>query len=133
MRIQRNHPQLQKSVFCKNNLKYYGVIHSEKSIKPENEKIQQTRDTAAPENKKALQSFPELTNYMKRFIHVYSIKTSFSRIIKGHKDYVRTDTHEKALSHKSCVSYFENHKETLDVSPYEILAIVWQKMRNRED
>ena len=36
----------------------------------------------APENKKALQSFLGLNNYMKRFIHNYSTQT-FTRITTG--------------------------------------------------
>ena len=55
-----------------------------------------------------------------------------------------TETHEQAfnklkqsLSSESCVSYFDNHKETSvytdTSSPYEISAILLQKLRNQEN
>ena len=49
----------------------------------------------APENKKALQSFLGLTNYMKRFIHDYSTQTHHLReLLQVDKDYIWTETHE---------------------------------------
>ena len=46
-------PNLQKSVFCKNNLKCYDFMFSE-GMKPGPEKKQEIRETPAAENEKAL-------------------------------------------------------------------------------
>ena len=51
----------------------------EKGMKPDPIKIQEIRETPAPENKDALQSFLGLTDYMKRFIHDYSTQTHHLR------------------------------------------------------
>ena len=65
---------LEKSVFFKNNLKYYSFMFSKKGMKPDPGKVKEIQETPTPENKKALQSFLGLTNYMKRFTHDYSIQ-----------------------------------------------------------
>ena len=62
---------LQKSMFSK------------KGMKSDPQKIQEIWEMPAPENKKALQSFLGLTNYMKWFIHDYSTQTQFMRITAG--------------------------------------------------
>ena len=55
-------------------------------MKPDPEKIQEIQDTPTPENKKTSQTFLGLTNYMKRFIHVYSTQTYHLReLLKGTK------------------------------------------------
>ena len=110
-------------------------------MKPHPQKIQEMRETLASERKKALQSFLGLTNYMKRFIHDYSTLTHHLR--QEDKDYICTETHKQAfknlkqsLSSESCVSYFENHKETFvytDASPHGISAMLLQKLRNQEN
>ena len=46
-------PNLQKRVFCKNNLKCYDFMFSE-GMKPGPEKKQEIQETPAAENKKAL-------------------------------------------------------------------------------
>ena len=57
-------------------------------MKPHPENIQEIRETSAPENKKNLQSFLKLTNYMKRFIHNYSTQAHQLReLIQEDKDY----------------------------------------------
>ena len=43
---------LQKSVFCENNLKYYGFMFSEKGMKPDPQKIQDIQEMLAPEKKR---------------------------------------------------------------------------------
>ena len=49
----------------------------------------------APENKKVLQSFLGLTNYMKQFIHDYSTQTHHLRELpQEDNDYICTVTHE---------------------------------------
>ena len=109
---------LEKSVFCKNILKYYGFMFSEKGMKPDPEKIEEIRETPVPGNKKALQSFLGLTNYMKRFMHADSIQTyHLLDLLQEDKNYIWTETLDQAfnnlkqsLSSKSCISYFDNHK-----------------------
>ena len=89
-----------------------------KGMKPDPEKIQEIQETPAPGNKKALQSFLGLTNYVKRFIPNYSTQThNLWDFLQEDKDYILTETHEQAfnnlkqsLSSESCVSYFLNHK-----------------------
>ena len=109
---------LEKKVFYKINLKFYGFMFSKKGIKPYPEKIRQIRETPAPENKIDLQSFLGLTNFMKRFRHDHSTQTNYLReLLQEDKDYIWIETHEQAvhnlkqsLNTESCVSYFDNHK-----------------------
>ena len=135
----------EKSIFCKDNLKYYGFMLSKKGMKPDPQKIQEIRELPALENRKALQSFLGLTNYMKRFIHNYSTQTHHLReLLQEDKDYTWTETHEQnfnnlkqSLSSESCVSYFDSHRETFIYtdadSPHGISAILLQKTRNQEN
>ena len=93
-------------------------MFSEKGMKPDPEKIEEIRETPVPGNKKALQSFLGLTNYMKRFMHNDSIQTyHLLDLLQEDKNYIWTETHDQAfnnlrqsLSSESCVSYFDNHK-----------------------
>ena len=61
-------PNLQKSVICKNNLKYYDFMFSEKVMKPDLEKIQEIREMPASENKKSLEKFSK-TNQLHKTIY----------------------------------------------------------------
>ena len=62
-------------------------MFSEKWRKPDPEKMQEIQETPAPENKKVLQSFLGLTNYMKRFMHDCSTQTHhLQEILQGDKD-----------------------------------------------
>ena len=66
---------LEKSVFGKKKLKCYGSMFNEKGTKAGLEKMQEAQNTQASERtKKALQIVLGLTNYMKRFIHDFSIE-----------------------------------------------------------
>ena len=48
---------LEKSVFFKNNLKYYGFMFSKKGVTADPQKIQEIRVTPSPENKKSLTKY----------------------------------------------------------------------------
>ena len=48
---------LEKSVFFKNNLKYYGFMFSKKGVTADPQKIQEIRVTPASENKKSLTKY----------------------------------------------------------------------------
>ena len=112
---------LEKSVFFKNNLKYYSFMFSKKGMKPDTGKVKEIQETPTPENKKALQSFLGLTNYMKRFTHDYSIQTYHLReLLQDDKDYIWSETHVQAcnnlkhsLNSESYVFYLDNHKEII--------------------
>ena len=67
---------LEKSVFCKNNLKYYGFKFSEKDMVPDPEKGKRNKRNTSS-RKKVLQIFLGLTNYMKRFIDDYTHERSY--------------------------------------------------------
>ena len=90
---------LEKNVFCKSNLKYYGFMFIDKGTKTEPEKIQEIRETSIAENKKALQSFLGLAHYIKRLIHNYSTQSHRLReSLQEDKDYIWTETHEQAFN-----------------------------------
>ena len=48
---------LEKSVFFKNNLKYYGFMFSKKGVTADPQEIQEIRVTPAPVNKKSLTKY----------------------------------------------------------------------------
>lgn len=60
---------LEKREFCKNNLKYYSFMFSNRGTKPDPEKKHEIQEAPALENKKILQSFLGMTDYMKKFTH----------------------------------------------------------------
>ena len=71
-------------------------------MKPGSEKKQKTYQTHAPENKKALQSFMRLCNYMKNTQlwytnHLRSITDHLRELHRKEKDYLWTETHELAF------------------------------------
>ena len=103
-------------------------MFSKKGMKPDPEKIPEIQKTPVLGNKKTLQGFLGLTNYMKRFIHDYSTQTHhLLEILQEDKDYIGAETHDQAFSNlkqsvssESCVTYFDNRKETFiytDASP----------------
>ena len=80
---------LEKREFCKNNLKYYSFRFSRKGTKPDPEKKHEIQETSAPENKKVLQSFLGLTDYMKKFTHDCCTQTyNLRELVQEEKDYI---------------------------------------------
>ena len=51
---------LEKSVFCKNNLKYYGFMFSKKGMKPDPEKIQEIQKNTSARKQKSLTKFSNI-------------------------------------------------------------------------
>ena len=71
-------------------------------MKPGSEKKQKIYQTHAPENKKALQNFMRLCNYMKNTQlwyanHLRSITDHLRELHRKEKDYLWTGTHELAF------------------------------------
>ena len=135
---------LQKCVFDKRNLEYFGYIFSADGIKPSPTKTQALKNANRPEDLKALRSFLGMTNYLKRFIPNYSTITyPLRRLTQKDVKYEWNQECENAfqslktsLSEDSCISYFDESKETLiycDASPVGISAILLQRTKNKND
>ena len=113
-------------------------------MRPCPKKVQAVKDTRQPERAKALRSFLGLTNYLKAFIPNYSTLTHPLRnLLKNDAEWIWNAEHEEAfcklktmLSSESCISYFDDNKETFlftDASPHGISAILMQKSAGQND
>ena len=129
---------LQKCIFSKHQLEFYGYVFTSEGMKPSENKIKSIKDAARPEDQKAVRSFLGLTNYLKRFIQDYSTKTfPLRQLLKHDSKFAWTTECEKSfqtlkteLSSNCCLSYFDESKETCiytDASPFGISAILLQK------
>ena len=135
---------LQKCIFCKENLEFYGYVFSKDGMRPSPKKVQAVKNTSQPEDAKVLRSFLGLTNYLKAFIPDYSTLTHPLRnLLKNDAEWSWNAEHEEAfsklksmLSSESCMSYFDDSKQTFlftDASPYGISAILMQKSAGQND
>ena len=135
---------LNKCLFCKRSLEYYGYVFSERGMQPSVNKITAIQEAKQPENQKAVRSFLGLTNYLKRFIEDYSTLTyPLRQLLKQNTDFIWTDDCNTAfialkdkLTSEKCISYFDEEKETFiytDASPFGISAILLQKSVHKDD
>ncbi|XP_057292552.1 uncharacterized protein K02A2.6-like [Hydractinia symbiolongicarpus] len=135
---------LEKCVFCKSNLEFFGHIFSEEGMKPSPKKIETITNMPQPEDVKSLRSFLELTNCMQTYILDYSTITyPLRQLIKEKAEWKWTSecehafaTLKSALSSESCLAYFDENKETFmftDASPYGISAVLLQKSKGKDD
>ena len=130
--------KLEKCVFDKPSLEYFGYIFSADGMKPSPAKIEALKDMNRPTDLKSLRSFLGMINYLKRFIPDYSSITyplrqltqkdaKFSWSEDWQQAFIKLTT---TLTEKSCLSYFDGNKETLvycDASPVGISAILLQQ------
>ena len=63
---------LEKCIFDKDNLEFFGLVFSKDGVKPSEKKIKALKTVSRPEDVKAVRSFLRLANYLKRFIPDYS-------------------------------------------------------------
>ena len=135
---------LQKCIFCKENLEFYGYVFSKEDMRPSPKKVLVVKNTNQPENAKSLRSFLALSNYLKAFIPDYSTLTHPLRnLLKNEAELSWNAEHEEAfskltnmLNSESCISIFEDNKKTFlftDASPYGISAILMQKSAGHND
>ena len=119
---------LQKCLFDKEQLEYFGYIFSKDGIKPSQKKIEALQNTEQPEDARAVRSFLGLTNYLKRFIKDYSTITHLLRqLTRQNTEFAWSTECEQAFSQlksvltdNTCTAYFDNDKETFlycDASP----------------
>lgn len=66
---------LQKCIFSKENIEFYGFIFNANGMKPSPSKVDSLQNLKRPENQKSVSSFLGLCNYLKRFIPNFSTKT----------------------------------------------------------
>ena len=134
---------LEKCLFHKESLEYFGFIFSKEGVKPSPTKMAALKNVDRPRDVKAVRSFLGLTNYLKRFIDDYSSITYPLRCLtKENSDFVWTEDCEKCfqklkncLTDESCIAYFnEKHPTFLycDASPVGISAILLQRSPNGE-
>ena len=69
---------LDKSIFDKASIEYFGFIFSENGMKPSLSKIDALKQAEKPKDVKSIRSFQGMTNYLKRFIPEYSTKLKSS-------------------------------------------------------
>ena len=135
---------LQKCLFDKEQLEYFGYIFSKDGIKPSQKKIEALQNTERPEDARAVRSFLGLTNYLKRFTKDYSTITHpLRQLIRQNTEFVWSTECEQAFSQlksvltdNTCTAYFDNDKETFlycDASPVGISSILLQKSIGKEN
>ena len=80
-------------------MKYFGNVFTSKGLLPDPEKVTAINEMPAPEDKKSLQRFLGMTNYLSRFVENYSDKTYILREL----------LHDKVAWH-----WEERHQEAFD-------------------
>ena len=129
---------LNKCVFDKLNLEYFGYIFSASGMRPSESKVQALKQMSQPESPKDVHSFLGLTNYLKRFINNYSTITHPLReLTKKNSEFKWTAECEQSFSHlvsvltkETIISYFDENKETIlfcDASPVGVSSILAQR------
>ena len=135
---------LNKCIFSKENLNFFGYLFSSQGVKPNPQKVAEIEKTPGPENIKALRSFLGLMNYFKRFIPKYSTITHPLRNLLRNDtkwDWTREceqafTTLKNSLTSDTCNGYFDENKLTYlytDASPVGISTILLQKTPGIKD
>ena len=135
---------LQKCIFDKENIDFYGFTFNSEGMKPSPSKIEALQNVNRPSDQKSIQSFLGLSNYLKRFIPNYSsITHPLRNLLKHEVEFIWTEQCEKSfqtlrhsLTSDSCITYFDNDKETFvycDASKVGISSILLQKSPGKED
>ena len=135
---------LQKCIFDKENIDFYGFTFNSEGMKPSPSKIEALQNVNRPIDPKAIQSFLGLSNYLKRFIPNYSsITHPLRHLLKNNVEFIWTEQCENSfqklrhsLTSDSCITYFHNDKETFvycDASKVGISSILLQKSPGKED
>ena len=86
-----------KSVFFADWLEILGHIIDDKGVQPMPEKIRKISDWTTPKNKKELERFLGIVNYVSQFLpHIATIAAPLTDLT-GDAEWVWTPTHEKAF------------------------------------
>ena len=128
---------LNKCVFCKPSVVFYGLIFTNMGIHPDPEKVESLRQAETPKDKTELRSFLGMTNYSAPFIPNYSTKTSeLRKLLKDDVKWTWSDTEETAfnnlksqLCENSVLNYYDVTLKTAivcDASPVGLSAILVQ-------
>ena len=90
--------RLDKSLFCRESVKYLGFRLSLDGIQPDPDKLEIIRDFSEPENRTHLQSFLGRCNYYRQFVARYSgYLDPFRDILKESNRWTWTAVHKKAF------------------------------------
>ena len=126
-----------KCEFLKSNIKFYGLMFSDKGIAPDPDKIMALRNAVPPTNKRELKSFLGMTNFSAKFIKDYADRTAILRdLTKEYTKWSWDEDHERAFRdltgclEESCLlRYFDPVLETqviCDASPFGLCATLVQ-------
>ncbi|CAM1326722.1 Uncharacterised protein at_DN0865 [Pycnogonum litorale] len=85
-----------KCVIKSDSCKYFGMIFTREGIKPDNEKVRAITEMKPPTNKKELQTFLGMTNYLNSFMrglaieqHRYENYAKMMLTFIGHRHMIR--------------------------------------------
>lgn len=129
--------RLDKSLFCRESVKFLGFELSLFGIRPDTDKLSIIRNFAEPRNKTQLQSFLGRCNYYRQFVARYSIFLEpFRNLLKEKHEWMWTNEHIKAyneLKNNLADSIMLNHyipgqmfKLQTDASSKGISGILYQ-------
>lgn len=128
---------LQKCVFRKKDMEFYGMFFTENGVAPDFKKIEALVKMAAPSNVGEVQSLLGMTNYLARFIPRYSTITApLRKLTVKNADFTWGSQQQEAfeklknvLSEAPIVAFFDVKKETeliVDASPVGLGAVLVQ-------
>ena len=128
---------LQKCLFDKENLDFYGYMFSKAGMQPSTTKVSALKNAKQPETCNDVRSFLGMVNYLKRFIPDFSTLTyPLRQLTKKYTIFSWTEECVESftkltsiLSEHTCNSFFDNEKETFvycDASPLGVSSILLQ-------
>lgn len=99
-------------------IKFFGNLLTTKGIKPDSEKIKAIKNMPAPENKKDLERFLGMVNFLAKFIqnasaechHLRALATSIDDWKWTNEDQNEYERVKNLLSDEKMLKYFEKHK-----------------------
>jgi len=127
----------EKCIFKCTKIPFFGMVTGENGLEPDPKKVQAILDMKRPENKKDLQSYLGMVNYLARFSpYIAELSIPLRDLLKKDVPFIWTFHHQKAfnalkaeLSSPKILRYFDSQKPVVlevDASGYGLGAALLQ-------
>ena len=134
---------LRKCEFDKLQMEFFGFVFSQRGISPSENKVVSIKQLQPPTSATEVRSFLGMTNYLSRFIPLYSAKTAPLRTLTekdvtwnwGHLEQQAFEELKQALTSDKVLTYFDPKRKTAivtDAGPNGISAILLQNVNNMD-
>lgn len=97
-RARANNIKFNKNIYILNEIKYLGHRFSDGKIQPDNSRFAVIENYDQPKNKKDLQRFLGLVNYLRNFMpNVAEITSPLRQLIKKNSEFIWNETHTERI------------------------------------